>query len=270
MDFNVFHPDPPPPAWQWGLTVSAAGSDGCTDIQEDWMMFPAKFQPVLEAARESGESNVQLGAAGALDMLSMSFTPAGAKGGEPSQPVPVRRCESKWKVSGFHHDESAPGGYCLRRPSYYEPSVSQFLEDRYQLFLQDPSCHTITDPSGQYAYCFDRRPADVNPGLIAMLQWPQGRPRRARVVTREGDAGTNPMIPTEADAEDEVSEVGIVAAEVVHEPQETQDVLGGYLGEGEASTDSIALVETEENHVEATLECEVSASQDAVGGYHGG
>lgn len=267
MDFNVLLPDPPPPAWQWALTVSAADSDACT---EDWMMFPAVFQSVLEAARESGESNVQLGAAGSLDMLSMSFTPAVAKGGELSQPMSVRRCESKWKVSGFHHDASAPGGYCLRRPSYYEPSVSQFLEDRYQLFLQDPSCHTITDPSGQYVYCFDRRPADVNPALIAMLQWPQGRPRRARVVTREGDARTNPVIPPEADAEDGVSEVGLVGAELVHEPQETQDVLGGYLGRRETTTDPIAPVEIEDDHVAATGECEVSASQDTVGGYHGG
>merc|ERR1711924_329358 len=87
--------------------------------------------------------------------------------------------------------------------NYYEPSVSQFLEDGYQRFLCDPSQHTITDPSGQYVYCFDHRPSAENPKLIAMLQWQQGLPRRARVITREGDASTGPVLPCEDGEEEE-------------------------------------------------------------------
>lgn len=160
------------------------------------MMFPPRFQNMLEAARSDGLSTLTLGSAGEVDLVNMTFEPAQGKATQSRTRVPLRRCESLWKVCGVRRDDTAKAGYQLNSPSYYDPFVSHFLEEGYQQFLTDAAKHTLIDPSGKYVYCFDHRPSAVNPLLVAMLQWPQGQPRRARVICREGDPQTEPILPT--------------------------------------------------------------------------
>eukprot|EP00929_Paragymnodinium_shiwhaense_P029703 TRINITY_DN16970_c0_g1_i1.p1 TRINITY_DN16970_c0_g1~~TRINITY_DN16970_c0_g1_i1.p1 ORF type:complete len:320 (-),score=55.73 TRINITY_DN16970_c0_g1_i1:237-1124(-) len=202
MDFRAFHSERPAAVWQWSLTESdsdaGADSGSSTRHVEEWMRFPVQHYAALEAARESSETCVQLGAAGSVSLSDMLFTPARSPTEEEhvgcKKSFRVRRCECIWTVRGFHSDAAAPGGCCLRQPAYYEAAVSQFLEDAYQRYLQDPACDTITDPSGSYVYNFRRQAAAVNPKLVAMFQWPAGQPRRARVISRHGDVETDPVI----------------------------------------------------------------------------
>merc|ERR1719330_1547087 len=164
------------------------------------MLFPEQLQGDIEAAENLGLETARLRRAGILDLQCLTFCPAMARKGDSGMPEPlrVRRCECLWKVSGIRRDDQAPGGYCLNNTHWYSPSVSQYIEQKYLIYLSDPSAHTMTDPSGLYVYCFQRKPSDVNPKLVAMLQWRVGQPRKARVITRAGDARTEPVPPSES------------------------------------------------------------------------
>eukprot|EP00747_Dinoflagellata_sp_TGD_P171253 gnl/TRDRNA2_/TRDRNA2_204912_c0_seq1.p1 gnl/TRDRNA2_/TRDRNA2_204912_c0~~gnl/TRDRNA2_/TRDRNA2_204912_c0_seq1.p1 ORF type:complete len:287 (+),score=29.24 gnl/TRDRNA2_/TRDRNA2_204912_c0_seq1:43-903(+) len=191
MDFEAFTASPQLPAWQWCLSPQT----DATVEAADWMLFPERLQGDIEAAKCMGLPTARLRGAGILDIQGLTFSPAVAKKGDVSEPLQVRRCECLWKVSAIRRDDQAPGGYRLGNANWYSPSVSLYIEHKYQSYLVDPSCHTITDPSGLYVYCFKRKAFDVNPKLVAMLQWPAGQPRRARVITRAGDESTEPVPP---------------------------------------------------------------------------
>eukprot|EP00931_Biecheleriopsis_adriatica_P006077 TRINITY_DN107535_c0_g1_i1.p1 TRINITY_DN107535_c0_g1~~TRINITY_DN107535_c0_g1_i1.p1 ORF type:complete len:284 (+),score=51.18 TRINITY_DN107535_c0_g1_i1:33-884(+) len=183
MDFEAIYDEPQPPVWQWNVS------------EDSWLSFPARLQHCIEEAQAAGESAVQLGGAGTLDLGGLTFIPAASGAESASQLLRVRRCECLWQVHGILRAEGAPGGYRLNNARWYEPSVSQYIECGYQDFLQDSLKHTITDPSGQYLYCFERRAFALNEKLVAMQQWRQGKPSKARVIMRQGDSRTEPIPP---------------------------------------------------------------------------